>query len=232
VSSDDPLLSVSQIARLWGTGLEAVISLVNSDLLHSLDRGELIRQGHLDVPLIRASWAESIRTASDGAARILKPPEGEEIHPAVKAALDFHSALDTRDASALWAVSSGRSRQGRDAESLLERWLELTGGGFPSDSGVGSVIYSLAPLAAVGARVYADAPTLPRATMKPTPASLLAVLPLVWEHGTWRVDLPLYEGEGGVDLPAILTTAPPEGANLDPSRADGHGSPRSHPPRA
>jgi hypothetical protein len=42
---DDPLLSVSHIARLWGTGLEAVISLVNAELLYSLDRGELIREG-------------------------------------------------------------------------------------------------------------------------------------------------------------------------------------------
>ena len=43
MAGDDPLLSVSQIARSWGTGLEAVISLVNSGALPSLDRGELLR---------------------------------------------------------------------------------------------------------------------------------------------------------------------------------------------
>ncbi len=64
MTSDDPLLSVSQIARLWGTGLEVVISLVTSDTLPSLDRGELVRQGYLDVPLIRESWAEFMRADS------------------------------------------------------------------------------------------------------------------------------------------------------------------------
>ena len=53
---DDPLLSVSQVARMWGTGLDIVVELVESMTLPSLDRGELISQGQLEVPLIRRSW--------------------------------------------------------------------------------------------------------------------------------------------------------------------------------
>jgi hypothetical protein len=232
MSTQDPLLSVSQIARLWGTGLETVISLVNSNTLPSLDRGELIRKGHLEVPLIRESWAEFMRTESEGAGRILRPPEGVAIHPALTVALNVHTALGTHDAKRLWELSSKRSRKGRDPDSLLARWTELNEGGYPIDSGVGSAIYSLAPLAAVGARVYANAPKLPRATSKPTPATLLAVLPFIWERGEWKVDLPLYEGENGAFLPAILTSPPPKGKELDPSRAEGADRPRSHPPKA
>jgi hypothetical protein len=230
MTSDDPLLSVSQIARLWGTGLDVVISLIDSRTLPSLDRGELIREGHLDVPLIRASWAEFMRVDSDGAGRILKPPEGASVHPALSVALGVHSALDAHDATALWALSSQRSRDGHEPESLLARWTEINGGGYPVDSGVGSTIYSLAPLPAVGARVFANAPRLPRAISKATPATLVAVLPLVWEAGEWKVDLPLYAGDdGGVFLPALLTSPAPLGVPLDPSRVDGVAPARSRP---
>lgn len=38
MSSDDPLLSVSQVARMWGTGLNIVVELVKSETLPALDR--------------------------------------------------------------------------------------------------------------------------------------------------------------------------------------------------
>jgi hypothetical protein len=229
MAGDDPLLSVSQIARIWGTGLEAVISLVDSGALPSLDRGELIRQGQLEVPLIRESWAEFMRMDSPGAERILAPPDGENLHPAVRRALALHAALEEGDSAFLWALSSLASRKGHSPESLLARWSELNHGGYPEGSGVGTTIYSLAPLPAVGARVFANAPKSPRTIDKPTPATLLAVLPFVWEND-WVVDLPIYSGEAtDLFLPALLTTPPPEGASLDPSKPGAAGQPQSRP---
>lgn len=217
MNHDDPLLSVAQVARIWGTGLETVIELVNSLTIPSLDRGELIAQGRLDVPLIRRSWAEALRVDGDGAGRILKPPEGEDVHPAFHVALAVHSALDEGDAEGLFELSSRASREGRSAETLLARWMEINEGGYPSNSGVGSTIYSLAPLPAVAARVFADAPKVPRAVTRATPARLLAVLPFVEEGEEWKVDLPLYEGP--VFLPELLTKPMPE----DPPDHDGSG---------
>lgn len=214
MKNDDPLLSVSQIARIWGTGLDIVVDLATSNALPSLDRGELIRQGRLDVPLIRRSWAEFLRIDLDETGRTVRPPDGESVHPAFIAALDFHSALDERDAGALYGLSSKESRKGRDPEALLARWLEYTEGGFPTDSGVGSVVYSLAPLPGLAVRVFADAPKVPRALTKTTPARLLAVLPLVEEGGGWKIDLPMFEGP--VYLPELLTTPRPE-VDQDPS---------------
>ena len=229
----DPLLSVSQIARHWGTGLDVVVALVETDTLPSLDRGELISRGHLDAPLIRESWAEFMRNDSPGAGRVLDPPEGERVHPAFRVALDVHSALDTADSEALWELSSEASREGRSHESRPARWQEVNEGQYPEDSGVGSTIYSLAPLKAVGARVFANAPKTPRIVSKPTPATLVAVLPLVWEEGNWRVDLPLYAGDATeIFLPSLLTEPPPEGAVLDLSRPEFGDPSRSPPPTA
>jgi hypothetical protein len=211
MSDDDPLLSVSQVARMWGTGLDIVVSLVNSETLPSLDRGELIRRGYLDVPLIRRSWAEFLRGDSEGTGRIIEPPEGESVHPAAQVALNFHSALDAGDADDLYDLSSKASRQGRDPNTLLARWMEINGGGYPDNSGVGTTIYSLAPLPAVAARVFADAPPVPRAVSKATPALLIAVLPMVDEGGEWKVDLPLYDPEEShVFLPELLVTPMPD----------------------
>jgi hypothetical protein len=214
MDADDPLLSASQVARFWGTGLQTVVELVESNTLPSLDRGELIRQGRLDVPLVRRSWAQFLRLDGDSSPRIVRPPEGERVHPAFRAACDVHAALDERDAEALYGLSSKASRDGRDADGLLARWIELTEGGFPTDSGVGSAIYTLAPLPALAARVFAEAPKVPRAVTHTAPARLLAVLPLVEESGKWKVDLPMFEGPAF--LPEVLTTALPGDEGSEP----------------
>jgi len=208
MEADDPLLSVAQVARMWGTGLDIVVELVASLTLPSLDRGELISQGEFEVPLIRRSWAEFLRLDGDASARIIEPPQGERVHPAFTVALDVHSALDEGDASALYRLSSRASRKGRDPDALYARWIEYTQGGFPTDSGVGSTIYTLAPLPALAARVFADAPKVPRALTRSAPARLLAVLPMVEEEGEWKVDLPLFEGPAF--LPEVLTSPMPD----------------------
>ena len=215
MNDDDPLLSVSQVARMWGTGLNIVVELVQSQTLPSLDRGELIAQGQLDVPLIRRSWAEFLNLDGGSAHRIIEPPEGESVHPAFNVALGVHAALDEGEEETLFRLSSQRSHQDRDAASLYARWIELTQGGFPATSGVASTIYSLAPLPAVAARVFADAPKVPRAIEGPAPALLLAVLPLVDEKGEWKVDLPMFEGPAF--LPDVLVSPLP---GSEPETAD------------
>jgi hypothetical protein len=206
--NEDPLLSANAVARLYGTGICIVTDLVAEGKLPTLDQGGLIAAGHLDVPLIRASWARALQRASPGAARIVRPPSGELLHPAVLAAANFHEALQVRDAAIAYEHSSAASRRGRSPRELLDRWLELLGQP-PEDSGIGSVIYSLAPLPALGARVFAEAPKLPRAVEGPTPASALAVLPVIEENRSWRVDLGLFEEHAG-ELLELLNQPPPD----------------------
>lgn len=206
--NEDPLLSANAVARLYGTGIGIVTDLVARGDLLTLDEGRLIAAGQLDVPLIRASWAKALQRASPGAARVVRPPSGDLLHSAVLAAADFHEALQVGDAVTAYERSSAASRSGRSPRELLDRWIELLGQP-PKDSGIGSVVYSLAPLPALGARVFAEAPKLPRTVEKPTPASALAVIPLIEENRSWRVDLGLFEEHGG-ELVELLNQPLPE----------------------
>jgi hypothetical protein len=197
-----------------------VIELVAEGRLATLDNGALIESGRLDVPVVRRSWATALQVPTDGGSRVLDPPEGQELHPAVEAAAEFHTALQVGDAEAAFALTSRSSRAGMDADTVLEAWYRLTGGKPPESAGIGTAIYSLAPLAAVAARVIADAPKVPRAMSRPTPARMLTPLPLVEENGEWKADLDLMERE---DTWIDYLTQP-----MPQSSADGEG--RSNPP--
>jgi len=193
---DNELLSIEEVARLWGTGIGAVVNSIRAGQLLSLDRGLLAEEGKLAVPTIRRSWAEAPRKDSEGFERILDPPEGEPSHPAAQAAFDFHKALDTGDAEGLAERSSAVSRIERSSDDLLATWRATGPHLTQRNAGVGTAIYSLAPLDAVAARVFADAPTLPRAVTKATPATLIDALPLICEDDQWRVDLELFKRRG------------------------------------
>ncbi len=190
---DDELLSINEVARLWGTGLAAVLNSIQTGQLMSLDRGLLAAEARYDVPMIRRSWAEAPRQDSPGASRLLEAPAGEPSHPAAQVAFDFHKALDLGDAAKLYDTSSAESRGVGSREELLEAWRTVGGHLTQPNAGVGTAVYTLAPLGAVAARVFADAPTLPRAVTRSTPASLIDPLPLVLEGAGWKVDLPLFE---------------------------------------
>lgn len=236
MSADDPLMSAADVARLWGANPLVVASLVESQALPSLDRGELIGAGNLDVPVIRRSWAEYLRRSGPGNERVLSPPSGATLHPAIPMALRVHTALAEHDADELFEISSQASRANTDPQSLLSRWIAVLEGGFPEHSGVGSLAYSLAPLTAVGVRVFAHAPKVPRAVDKPTPALLLAVLPFLHENEEWHVDFPLFAGESddAFYLPELITTPlPPLESGLEEEPAEGVGPPdgRPAPPR-
>lgn len=207
----DPLLSAAGVSRLYGTGISTVTELVAESKLPTLDDGALIAAGRLDIPLIRTSWARALQRPSPGAERIIDPPSGALVHPAIEAAADFHEALQIGDSAVAYDRSSRASRRGRSPGELLARWMEIFGE-VPEDSGISSVAYSLVPLPALAARVMAEAPLLPRVVNRPTPARMLAVLPMVLENGAWRVDLPLFEGSENL-IELLAQPLPPDAAS-------------------
>lgn len=215
--SNDELLSVNDVARLWGTGLTAVVQSVESGQLLTLDRGLLVAEGRYDVPLIRRSWAEALQQEGPGASRTLDPPAGQAFHPAFHTAFDFHKALQIGDAQGLFTASSGWSCAGRSPEDLLAAWQAVGSQLTPPNAGIGTTIYSLTPLDAVAARVIADAPALPRAITKPTPATLIDVLALVSESDSWRIDLPLFERRH--EWSHLLTSPLPDSGGFPESSA-------------
>lgn len=192
-TSGDELLSINELARAWGTGLTTIVALIQSGQLPSLDRGLLTAEGAYDVPMIRRSWSERLRRDSPAASRTLAPPPEGPFHPAFETAFNFHKAFDLNDGNGMFAASSAASREGRSPSDLLAAWESAAPHLRQQDAGVGTTIYSLAPIDAVAARVIADAPALPRAAFRPTPVTLLDALPLVYEGAEWRVDLPLFE---------------------------------------
>lgn len=215
----DDLLSVNDVARMWGTGLTVVVELVATSQLLSIDRGLLVSEGRYDVPLIRRSWAEGLQQGSEGAERTLPPPRGATVHPAVEVAVDFRAALEKQDAEAVLSLSSAASRAGRTPRDLLKAWQAAGGHLTQPRAGIGSTIYSLAPLDAVAARVVADAPALPRAVKKPTPVSLIDAVPFVLNNGEWRVDLPLFQRRD--EWIHLLTSPLPEPSADDSGAASG-----------
>ena len=191
VAAYDPLLSASQVARMYGTGITTVVELVAEKTLATLDDGALIAAGRIDVPVIRKSWARSLQKPTGGSTRVLDPPEGHELHPAMVAAADFVAALQAGDADSAYALTSVVGRGEMNATETLEAWYQLVGGKPDDRAGIGTSIYSLAPLEAVAARVLAHTPKFPRAVERPTPARMITPLPLVEEGGDWKLDLEL-----------------------------------------
>ena len=188
----DPLLSLAQVARLYGTGLKVVVELVTTGKMPSLDEGRLVSAGKLDVPVIRRSWATALQRSSSGASRRVDRPDSG-VHPAVRTALAFHTAMDTADDAVVEQLSSRASREGLSPSDLFDRWWDEIGWVLSEPSGIATGVYSLAPYDAVCVRVIADPPDLPRAVDRPTPTMMLVALPLVQEDGEWRVDLPLFQ---------------------------------------
>jgi hypothetical protein len=188
--SEDPLLSVNDVARLWGTGLTIVVDSIQLGDLPSLDRGLIVAEGRYDVPLIRRSWADALREPPAGAERAVDAPEGEAFHPGAMIAYEFHKALDLRNAQRVYVLSSAESRSGRTADELLDEWYSPHL--FERNAGVGTTLWSLEPFPAVAARVFAEAPAMARALTDWTRAGFLDALPLIAESDAWRLDLPLY----------------------------------------
>ena len=189
---DDELLSINQVARLWGSGLQSVLERLATDDLRSLDRGLLVAEERHDVAMIRRSWAEALQHDSPAANRRLDSG-GSEPHPAAPVAYEFHKNLDLQDAEGVWRVSSVASQASRDPQQLLQVWLSVGAHLVAPGAGVGTAIYSLEPVKAVAARVFAETPALPRPFEKPTPAALIDAFPLVEEGTEWKVDLDLFE---------------------------------------
>jgi hypothetical protein len=211
--AEDPLLSPLQVARMYGTGIATVVELIEEGSLATLDDGRLVSAGKLEIPLIRESWARALQQPSPGSARVLRPPEGRLLHPAMEVAADFLTALQSNDGTTARAITSSKSRQGMNDQEVLASWLLLVGGKPDEAAGIGSAVYSLAPFPAVAVRILAHTPKFPRAVDRPTPARLIAALPLIEESEGWRLDLTLMK-ETDKWFP-LLYEPPPESASSE-----------------
>jgi hypothetical protein len=190
---DDPLLSIDDIARLWQTDSATIASLVEDGTIPALDGGAMVRRGRYDVPLTRLSWAEATRVNSPGASRRIDDDAGEGIHPAASIAYALHIALQDRDATAVWELSSRSSHElCGEPQPLLNGWRQALGtNALSSETSMTSGVYRLDPHPGVGVRLIAVSPPVPQIIVKPTPMPMAGLIPLVREEEGWRADLPL-----------------------------------------
>jgi hypothetical protein len=213
---DDPLLSVNDVARLWGTGLQIVVTLVESGQLASLDRGLLVRQGEHYVPLYvshgrrhcgahrRGPRACSIRRAGSLSTLRSRLPSNSTRHWAHRMqSASTSTRLQPREQTDRRKSCSSHGPRSVRTSSITTPVWEPTS--------------TLAPHEAVAARVIANAPAMPRAVSKPTPAMLVDALPLVFEDDHWRVDLPMFQRR----LEWIhLLSEPPPGSSSSPASSE------------
>jgi hypothetical protein len=206
--TNDPLLSVQDIAREWGIGASTVATLVGDGRIASLDGGRLVRSGRLDVPCVRRSWAERVCVSSAGAARRIDDPDAAFYHPAAAVAYDFHVALQDEDITQVHALSSSEAREAVESpRELLDEWLRALGPALGPGIAMTSGVYRLDPYPGVGVRLIYEASPLPLRMQRVTPVFLAGVVPLVLEHDEWRANLDV--ARLSVDWSVLLSAAPP-----------------------
>ncbi len=212
----DELISVEELALRWRTPVSAVADLVADGTIPSLDGGQLVRRGRLNMPVLRPSWAEAARVDSPGAARRLDLDLERRLHPAASAAVDLHKALADRDAFAVWELSSQDSREeAGDPEQLVNLWLTTPGDVFSARTGIATGVYALVPYRGVGVRIVAGVGPFPVVYDRPTPQAAVGIFVFIFEDGRWAADVLLTGAD--VDYVELVRSAPPDGW----SRADG-----------
>jgi len=197
---DDQLLSVIQIARRFGTGINTIVTLVQAGTLPSLDRGRLIAQKRFDVPLIRPSWVESLQFDVPGKHRRISSAS-KEVRNAIQAAIDFHYAVSTNDVEAMFRLSSAATVASADGpQELAARWRAGLGEMMNPSTGIATETFSLAPLDALVLWVVYDAPGVPTVSATQKPMVIATFLPLVRESDSWKVDLGLWSDQESLKL--------------------------------
>lgn len=175
----------------------------------SLDGGLLARSGRTDVPCLRESWAESVRTDSPGAIRRIDTADAGA-HPAAIVALDLHHALSVGDADSAWMLSSEATRRKVGSRDMvLDAWRAGLGDIFSPQTGIASGVYDLRPYSAVGVRIVDDVAPVPEVATQPTPVRAAGAFVIIEEAGTFRADLPL--SSSGVNWVKFMATAPEGG---------------------
>ena len=190
----NPLLTISDVARRMGMSEKSAARLISSGVIRSLDRGLLAQSGRYDVPVVRESWLHDVEEELDerGTSRI--DPHAQGFHPAVQIVLAFLDALKQRDADAAHALSSARTRAlYPERRNLLRDWRSQIGRSVLGKAAVATAAYPLPIDQAVAVRLMGDPLPFTIKVVKPAVFMAVAVLPLIPEEESWRLDLPLYQ---------------------------------------
>lgn len=188
VDADDPLVSIDDLAREWQVTSATVAPLVASGRMRSLDGGRIVREGQLDVPCVRRSWAEALRVNSPGAERRIDLSFADGVHPAFAVAYEFYNAVVYGDADVVLQLSSAESRS-LGPQALVAAWREHLGDALDDGISITSGVYRLDPYPGVGVRLIREAPPIAVVVDKPTPVWPAGLIPLKEEPDGWRVDL-------------------------------------------
>jgi hypothetical protein len=188
VDTNDPLVSIDDLAREWQVTSATVAPLVASGRMLSLDGGRIVREGRLDVPCVRRSWAEALRVDSPGAARRIDLSFTDRVHPAFAVAYQFYNAVVDGDADVVLSLSSTESRS-LGPQALLVAWREHLGDALDDGVSITSGVYRLDPYPAVGVRLIREAPPIAVVVDKATPVWPAGLIPLKEEADGWRADL-------------------------------------------
>lgn len=192
-SKADPLLSVVEVARLMGVGTPTAVKYVLEMGLRSLDEGELVKAGHLDVPLIRRR--ELMRFATDIGERLPPVPASQTPgnlieNEAFLAAYHFVMSLREGNLEGVWNTASRGSKEALGTPNDLANWwgqyLDIA---TASEPGVSSGVYPISDNA-VAIKYMADTP--PSGGFMKVGTVVEAIpLALVRDPEGWRLDQPM-----------------------------------------
>ena len=209
----DPLLSVIEVARQIGHGVEATAELVAQGSIPSVDGGQLAERGRFNIGVVRksrlleteAAWANALADQP----QVTKGTE-DGIHPAVMSALAFLDAVRTGNDDQVVFLSTERTRERATSSRQLRRlWKRAFGSKLLKEAGLATGVYP-----------YPDEPqtVILRLISKPAPVSYIVEkatqinspkrLPLIEEEGVYRLDLPLFERQDKLNPHAGLAMPP------------------------
>lgn len=198
----NPLLSVDEVGVELGVTPNVVAYYVANGELVSVDEGSLVGRGRNDIPLIRLSEVERLQaawarlSAEKGQAEVVYPKSPEE-HPGLMAATVFLYAVQEKNASEAFELSSEASKKHfGTAEKLLQWWRRYLGGPGLAKMGIASGVYTLRRHNALAVRYVSEAVPGGFVVRHTTVIPEAMPIALVHEADGWKVDYPLQERRG------------------------------------
>lgn len=209
----DPLLSVYEVARQIGHGVEATAELVAQRSIPSVDGGQLAVRGRFDVGVVRKS--RLLETEVNWASALAERPHVSEgaddgFHPAVMSALAFLDAVQTRNDALVAFLSTERTRERASSDRHLRRlWKRELGSKLLKEAGLATGVYPYPgePRTVILRLISNPAPVsymVEKATQINSPKRLA----LIEEEGVYRLDLPLFERQDDLNPHAGLADLP------------------------
>lgn len=210
------LLSITEAAVRLGVSPNVVVYHVGKGDLASLDEERLVARGLSDVPVIRESELERLRSAweelraADGDSNVIYPKAMDGHQGLVTASL-FLMALQDKDAEGAFTLSS-RASQGHFSKpsALLRWWREYLGGGTGLYStGIARAVYQLSDHDAIAVRFVSDRAPTGVTRRHQTIDPVATPVALVDEEGKWKVDHGLQEEQAEWQAQAGIAVDPP-----------------------